>query len=201
MGLAEYYKQENQYSESMYIIFTALRVLPESKNFEEMRASLHIMMGNILLDFFDYNSLLIRTGLEEKKEDEIKQLEDFINSQELVFRDNLVSFPVNKIYRNVEEIKTLFKMVMTEYKKALSIFVLDGFVTEHTNILKQISKLYLSMSKLETKQSRIYAMNLKRANLIQPLYKDISPKHYINLWRVNFYLILGIMYRISPNLQ
>lgn len=67
MGLAEYYKQENQYSESMYIIFTALRVLPESKNFEEMRASLHIMMGNILLDFFDYNSLLIRTGLEEKK--------------------------------------------------------------------------------------------------------------------------------------
>lgn len=184
MGLAEYYKQENQYSQAMYIIFTALKVLPNFKESEEMRASLHIMMGNILLDFLEYNSLLIRTGLEEKKEEEVKQLEDFINSKELVFDDNIVNFPVNKVYRNIDEIKTLFKMAMTEYKKALDFFVLDGYVTEHTNVVKQISKLYLILSKLEVNQSRIYAMNKRRVDLIKPLFDDISPKHYINLWRV-----------------
>lgn len=184
MGLAEYYKQENLFSESMYIIFTALRVLPDSKEYEEMQASLHIMMGNILFAFFEYNSILIRTGVEERKDEEVKELEDFINSKELEFEENMVSFPVNKIYRNLNDIKTLFKMAMTEYKKALSIFVLDGYVTEHANILKQMSRLYLSISKLETKKSRIYAMNKRRAEMVEPLYKEISPKHYINLWRV-----------------
>lgn len=185
MGLAEYYKQEKKYSQAMYIIFTSLRVLPETKDSEEMRASLHMMMGNILLDFFEYNSILLRTGLGDKKDGEIKLLEDFINLQDLVFDDNLVSFPKNKVYRDVNDIKTLFKMAMTQFKKASGIFVLDGYVTEHVNIVKQMSKLYLTLSRIEEKKSRIYAMNLRRAELIKPLHAEISPKHYVNLWRVS----------------
>lgn len=185
----------------MYIIFTSLRILPDKEEYEEMKASLHIMMGNILSDFFEYNSILLRTGLEEKKEAEVKMLEDFINMEELVFDDNIVTFPKNKVYRDVNDIKTLFKMAMTQYKKAMAIFVLDGFVTEHVNIVRQMSKLYLTLSRIEEKKSRIYAMNVRRAELVKPLHKEISPKHYVNLWRVSSPLIVGTLHRVRPNPQ
>lgn len=131
MGLADYYTQSRLYSQAMYIIFVALKLLPDNAE-EELRASLHIMMGNILKEFFQYNGNLIQTrDLENRDPQEIAQLEKFINRQELLFEQKSVVFPSNKIYKNVKEIATLFKMTMTQYKKAAKIFVLDGFVTEN----------------------------------------------------------------------
>lgn len=71
MGLADYYTQSRLYSEAMYIIFTALDLLPEQAE-EELRASLHIMMGNILKEFLIYNANLIKTSnLETRDPEEI----------------------------------------------------------------------------------------------------------------------------------
>jgi hypothetical protein len=115
----------------MYVVFTALDLLP-AKAEEELRAGLHIMMGNILKEFLEYNANLIASqSLENRSKEEIDQLENFINRKQLVFQQNTVVFPKNKIYKNSKEITTLFKMAMTQYKKAAQIFVLDGYVTEH----------------------------------------------------------------------
>ena len=78
-------------------------------------------------------------------------------------------------------------MALTEYKKALSVYKLDGYVTEHIQINKQISGLYKKLSQLEPDQSRQALMLLKRRELIQPLVDGISPKAYIGLWRVKFF--------------
>jgi len=74
-------------------------------------------------------------------------------------------------------------MSLTEYKKALSIYVLDGFVTEHVQISKQISGLYKTLAKLEEDNKRKCLMIAKRRELIQPLVDGISPKAYVGLWR------------------
>jgi hypothetical protein len=176
------------YSQAMYIIFTALDLLPENAEVE-LRASLHIMMGNILKEFFIYNSNLIKTSnLEIRDPEEIAQLEKFINTKQLEFENNNVVFPTNKIYKNAKEITTLFKMSMTQYKKAGSTFVLDGFVTEHVQICKQQSELYKILANLEEKPGRKYAMGNKRSELITPLFQEISSKHYIGVWRVSLTL-------------
>ena len=39
------------------------------------------------------------------------------------------------------------------------------------------------MSNLETSVARKYAMGTKRKELIKSLYEEISPKHFINIWR------------------
>ena len=185
MGLSEYYNQQQKYSQGMYIIFTALSKLPASEK-KKTRASLQIMMGNILLEFFKYNSNLIRVAnLDEKPDKEIEELTQYINTKDLVFENSDVIFPSNKVYKNKAEITELFKMAMTQYKKALEIYELDGFVTEHCNIVKRMSELYKVMADLEDDFNRIYAMGLKRSQLIKPLFDEISPKHFIGLWRVN----------------
>lgn len=189
MGLADYYTQSRQYSQAMYIIFTALDLLPSSAD-QELKASLHIMMANILKEFFEYNANLIKTSdLEQRPQEEIAQLEKFINSQELVFQQNNVPYPKNKIYKNVSEITTLFKMAMTQYNKAGEIFVLDGYVTEHVQICKQKSELYKVLANLEDTQARKYAMGNKRSDIIEPLFNQISPKHYIGIWRVKLKIL------------
>jgi hypothetical protein len=64
----------------MYIIFTALDILPREAE-DELKASLHIMMGNILKEFLDYNITLIKTqNLEKRDANEISSLEKFINT-------------------------------------------------------------------------------------------------------------------------
>jgi hypothetical protein len=184
MGLAEFYKQDTQYSQAMYLIFNALNILPEGKKLKT-RASLQIMMGNILLDFFQYNSVLLRSGLEDKPQKEIDELAKFVNSQCLVFENSTVKFPVNKIYTNLDEIKELFKMAMTQYRKALEIYVLDGFVSEHVNVTRMMSKMYDIMSTIEPSIAKQYAMHKKRSDMIKMIYDEVSPKHFIGLWRVS----------------
>lgn len=190
MGLADYYIQQRQFSQAMYIIFTALDILPREAE-DELKASLHIMMGNILKEFLDYNITLIKTqNLEKRDANEISSLEKFINTQILVFSENGVIFPKNKLAKNAAEIATIFKMAMTQYNKAAEIFVLDGYVTEHVQIVKQKSNLYKLMATLEDSEARKYAMGTKRNELIAPLFEKISSKHFIGMWRVIIFLRL-----------
>ena len=43
------------------------------------------MMGNILVDLFEYNGMLIQAGIKDKPELEIKNLEESINKKKLEF--------------------------------------------------------------------------------------------------------------------
>lgn len=96
MGLAEYYKGNHQYSQAMYVIFVAMSILPEGRK-KKTRASLNIMMGNIMSDFLDYNAMLINIGLKEKQQEEIDQVTNNVNRQSLVFEDLKVQFPKNNV--------------------------------------------------------------------------------------------------------
>lgn len=183
MGLAEYYNQEQMFSQALYIIFTALEMLPPDRH-KKTKTSLRVMLGNILKTQLEYNIGLIRSGrLESGTETEIQDLHKYINRQKLKFDGIKINFPETKIFKTYEEVKTLFRMAMTEYKKGAEVYVLDGFVTENVNICKQMSGLYKALASLEPDAERRVAMELKRKELIDPLYKLINPKVYIGLWR------------------
>ena len=186
MGLAEYYKSNRNYSQAMYVVFVAMSILPEGR-YKKQRASLNIMMGNIMNDFLDYNSALIKCGVKDKEENEIEELANHINKQLLVFDDLKIVFPKNIVHKDMDGIKSQFRMGLTEYKKALTVYVLDGHVTEFVNISKMISLLYKRLAGLETDPSRAGLMLQKRKELIDPIVNAISPKNYTGLWRVSYF--------------
>jgi hypothetical protein len=159
----------------------ALNLLPREAD-QELKASLHIMMGNVLKELLDYNITLIKAqNLEQREPHEIASLEKFINSQVLLFSQMGLAFPKNKLAKNSSEIASTFKMAMTQYNKAAEVFVLDGYVTEHVQIAKQKANLYKIMATLEDSEARKYAMGQKRLEFIQPLFEKINSKHFIGM--------------------
>lgn len=194
MGLAEYYKQERMYSQALYVMFTALELLPADRH-KKTRASLRIMIGNILNDQLSYNTNLLVSGSIEKSDEKgVAELTHFINNEKLKFEGVKIQFPLSKLYCSYDDIKTLFKMIMTEYRKALEVYPLDGFVTEHCNVIKEMSSAYKTLSRLESDADRRVAMEQKRKEMIHPIYKVINPKVYIGLWRVEL-VHLGNVHR------
>ena len=75
------------------------------------------------------------------------------------------------------------KMVMTEYKKAAEVYPLDGYVSEHINIMRQMSEAYKILALIEPDIDRKVAMEVKRKEYMMPLYKQLNPKVYIGQWR------------------
>lgn len=60
--------------------------------------------------------------------------------------------------------------------------MLDGYVTEHVDILFSQSKLYKSLCLIDESLERVAGMLEKRRDLLIPLYKELNPKAYQNTW-------------------
>jgi hypothetical protein len=60
----------------------------------------------------------------------------------------------------------LFRQANTQFKKALDVFVLDGYVTEHIEILFSQSRLYKSLAVLEKSPERKMSMLEKRREML-----------------------------------
>ena len=60
--------------------------------------------------------------------------------------------------------------------------MLDGYVTEHSRIKREISELYKHLITLEQDPPRILAMYEWRHELLQSLVQDINPHAFENLW-------------------
>lgn len=199
MGLSDYFRQERMYSQALYILFTAINVLPADRH-KRTKASLRIMVGNILNDQMMYNITLLKADrIKDSSEKELGELVTYINRQRLKFEGVVVNFPVSKIYTSYDELKTLFKMAMTEYRAALQVYPLDGYVSEHVNVVKEMSRTYKNLSQMEEDIDRKVAMELKRKDLLEPIYKSINPKIYVGLWRVKSNYS-GSLYRESSYL-
>ena len=67
---------------------------------------------------------------------------------------------------DVEACKSLFRQANTQFKKALEVFVLDGYVTEHIDILFSQSRLYKSLTLLERSPERKSSMLDKRREML-----------------------------------
>lgn len=62
-------------------------------------------------------------------------------------------------------------------------FVLDGYVTEHIEIIFSQSKLYKSLTLLEKSGERKANMLDKRRSILEPLLKELNPKAYAGTWQ------------------
>jgi hypothetical protein len=75
--------------------------------------------------------------------------------------------------------RDVFKLGASACEAALKVFILDGFVTAHIQLLQLQSQLYRRLITWETDVKRQIAMHLRRLALLTPLLGDaINPRAY-----------------------
>lgn len=71
--------------------------------------------------------------------------------------------------------------------------MLDGYCQDHCIIQHEVSRLYKSLSQLETKHKRAELMAVKRYEILKPLVDEISKTSYFDLWHQLCFEICNIL--------
>jgi tetratricopeptide (TPR) repeat protein len=186
-NLAEFYMDNQYFAQAEYVLLAALEILPKNeKDEEEYRAGVHLHLGKYFLERLKF---AVRQTKEQLWISENEELHSVVNKRIVTFNTLNISWPKIEDVKDIEQAKLLFRLSNTQFKKALSYYVLDGYVTDHININKSISQLYKYLTFFETDNNRIFLMLDRRIGLLEPIITQINPKSYIVQWQVNKYLI------------
>ena len=182
INLSDFYLETQNFAQTEYILKCALSLLPQDKTQKKkLRASVQAQLGKYYLERLKLALLLARKNTSIANE---KNLEELINKKQFLI-NNLtnIDFPQIKDIQNLEDAKSIFRKGNTQLKRALQIFVMDGYVTDHIKITQTISQLYKYLILFEPDNARIFAMEDRRINLLEPMVKAINHKVYVIQWQ------------------
>ena len=182
INLSDFYLESQNFAQTEYILRCALFLIPKDKTQKKkLRASVQAQLGKYFLERLKLALLLMRKNTSISNEN---NLEDLLNKKKFII-ENLkdVKFPEIKDVQNLEDAKSLFRKGNTQLKRALEIFVMDGYVTDHIKIIQTISQLYKYLIFFEPDNARIFAMEDRRINLLEPIVKAINHKVYVIQWQ------------------
>jgi len=77
-----------------------------------------------------------------------------------------------------EDAKDLFKSGHARHLAAMKYYLMDGFVTDHVTLLRNVSAMYRSLALFEPNEKRKMAMLQRRVDLLKPLLKELSKSSY-----------------------
>ena len=178
ISLADYFIYRQEFAQSQYLLLSALSVIPENKK-KKLTASLQMAIGRHLLEFLRFN--VEKYQLQQSDE---KNLEVIINKKTIIFEGLKVDFLPLKVPKAIEEINSIFRQMNTQFKKALKLFVLDGFVSEYIQIVRDLSQGYKYLAMIEKDVERVVALYEKRKDLLELPHREINPKAFENYWQV-----------------
>ena len=182
INLSDFYLETQNFAQTEYILKCALSLLPQDKTQKKkLRASVQAQLGKYYLERLKLALLLARKNTSIANE---KNLEELINKKQFLI-NNLtnIDFPQIKDIQNLEDAKSIFRKGNTQLKRALQVFVMDGYVTDHIKITQTISQLYKYLILFEPDNARIFAMEDRRINLLEPMVKAINHKVYVIQWQ------------------
>lgn len=182
INLAEFYMENQHFAQAEYILISAISLLPENVDKKrKLRASLQMQLGKYFLERIKF---AVRQTREQLWLNENEELYSVVNRRIFTFSNLNIVWPKIEDIRDIEQAKLLFRLSNTQYKKALEYYKLDGFVSEHICIIREISQLYKQLTFFETDNSRIYAMLDRRIILLEPIINEINNKVYVLQWQV-----------------
>ena len=181
INLSDFYMENQNFAQTEYILLCALSLLPKDlEQKKKLRAAVQAQLGKYYLERLKLALLLKRKNVKITDEENLKKL---LNAQKFIIKNLDIKFPELKDVITLEEAKSIFRLGNTQLKKALKVFVLDGFVTDHIKITQNISQLYKYLIFFENDNGRIFAMEERRINLLEPIFKAINHKVYVIQWQ------------------
>ena len=182
INLSDFYLDSQNLAQTEYILKCALSLIPPDPiQKKKLRASVQSQLGKYYLERIKLAFLLKSRNTSISNE---KNLDELLNKKKFTI-DNLkeINFPQIKDVENLEDVKSLFRKGNTQLQRALKVFVLDGYVTEHIKINQTLSQLYKYLCSFETDNGRIFAMEQRRINILEPIVQGINHKVYVIQWQ------------------
>ena len=182
INLSDFYLESQNLAQTEYILKCALTLLPPDQTQKrKLRASVQSQLGKYYLERIKLANLLKNRNTSISNE---KNLDELLNKKKFTI-DNIkeINFPQIKDVQNLEDVKSLFRKGNTQLQRALKVFVLDGYVTEHIKINQTLSQLYKYLCSFETDNGRIFSMEERRINILEPIVRAINHKVYVIQWQ------------------
>jgi hypothetical protein len=84
---------------------------------------------------------------------------------------------------NYEQAKLVFLQAQSLMDGIKNIFVLDGFVSDHCEIIRDLSELYAGLLLFENDLDRRCKMQKRRLDLLIPVADNINEQFYLQMKR------------------
>lgn len=172
INMAEYYVENNYISQAVYILECGLSIITGKRR--KLRSTLNMQLGRAYRSLLDLGLDMHRQGLGPPEQ---------LHQQLLVLPMLTAQWKEVVFPFEIEAAKEVFKVANTHFKVALEYFVIDGYVTEHIEMKKDISGLYKCLCYFENSDARIFAMMTRRLELIENFTKEINKQSYSTLWQ------------------
>jgi hypothetical protein len=173
VNLADYYVENNYYNQAYYTLQCGFQVIPKEKK-RKLRATLHMQTGRCLAALMEH-AVSIST--------QQVQISPQIASQVLLFEPLSVPWPSLVPPQDLNSAKELFKQAFTHLKTALEFFVIDGYVTEHIELKRDMSALYKHLCVFEPSTVKVTAMMERRLEMLEGFTREINKQAYARLWQ------------------
>jgi tetratricopeptide (TPR) repeat protein len=182
INLSEFYTENQHFAQAEYVLIAASGLLPEDLNKKRrIRSLVHMHLGKYFLERLKF---AVRQTKEQIWINESEELYSIVNKRIVTFQNMNILWPKIEDIKDIEQAKLLFRLGNTQLKKALEYYLLDGFVTEHINISRDISQLYKNLSFFESDNNRVFAMIDRRISMLESLLNEINPKRFMVQWQV-----------------
>lgn len=93
---------------------------------------------------------------------------------------------------NFEQAREIFLKGQAVLNETKSYFKLDGFVSDHCEIVRDLSELFAALLFFESDADRRCKMQKRRLDLLIPICDDISEQHYLQAKRQLLFDIASI---------
>ncbi|KAF4723809.1 hypothetical protein FOZ63_024229 [Perkinsus olseni] len=96
--------------------------------------------------------------------------------------------------------RELFKVGQYFDQQALSVFVLDGYASDHVQTVQELARLHEALEFWEVDPSRVRALLKRRVKLLEPVLKEINPMVYVQFNRQLSFEIAEICRQLAEGL-
>eukprot|EP00300_Choanocystis_sp_HF-7_P007943 c15606_g1_i1.p1 GENE.c15606_g1_i1~~c15606_g1_i1.p1 ORF type:complete len:634 (+),score=169.64 c15606_g1_i1:44-1903(+) len=188
IGLYNYYVLCNQLVQAEYSLHAAEYVLtrgdrPASgKGFQEKEGGMPQAMAELHKTWGRFYGMLLRLGWEQYNDPDKPP---YAPSELTVVYKKLPQFQLTslRLPSSFEEALTVFKKGEHSLERSKEYFVLDGWVTDHLEVLTELSQMYANLANFESDIPRKCKMLKRKINLFEPIITELNPRVYVDTIR------------------
>ena len=176
INLSEFYVDANNLDQGLYFLQCGQSLLPpeEQKSKKKLRATIHMQLGRFYVNLLEFGTQL------KTLDDSYK---DIIHAKIIEYDQLDVPFPSVVPPEEVEAAKDVFREANQNLQKSLEFFIIDGWVTEHLELKREISEALRLLVYFEKNKPRIFAMLDKRIEILEPWVDEINKEAFSRLWQ------------------
>jgi len=182
VGIAKFFQEQNRFRQAIHCLEAAQAVSPdtgaEDDDSRELQAKIHHGFGEFYRQWLETSA----STLLNVDADDYDEFESAITCP-----NELEEFPTLSLRKpepftlilNYEEAFEAFSKAIQHFGKVLEIWLLDGFVTQHIEVLQSISKCWQCVAYFENDPKRKCRMHRRRINILRDVVIQLNPAAFL----------------------